>query len=49
VAVLERALAPVMAAGWWNECRWLARHAKGFRFLNEILVELLPDSGPASR
>ena len=46
-------LAPVRPAGWWSEAheRWRAT-PKGFRFLNEILVELLPDgesgAGPDS-
>jgi len=49
VAVLERALAPVRARGLVERSAdgWRAT-PKGFRFLNEILVELLPDSGPAS-
>ena len=48
VAVLERALAPVMARGLVERAAdgWCAT-PKGFRFLNEILVELLPDSEPA--
>jgi oxygen-independent coproporphyrinogen-3 oxidase len=48
VAVLERALAPVMTRGLVERTAggWCAT-PKGFRFLNEILVELLPDSKPA--
>ena len=48
VAVLERALAPVIARGLVERTPggWCAT-PKGFRFLNEILVELLPDSEPA--
>jgi oxygen-independent coproporphyrinogen-3 oxidase len=45
VAVLERALAALEGRGLVHRGHgdWLAT-AKGFRFLNEILVELLPDS-----
>jgi oxygen-independent coproporphyrinogen-3 oxidase len=48
VAVLERALAPVLARGLVRRGpdRWCAT-PKGFRFLNDILVELLPESGAA--
>jgi oxygen-independent coproporphyrinogen-3 oxidase len=48
VAVLERALAPVLARGLVQRGpdRWSAT-PKGFRFLNDILVELLPESGAA--
>ena len=47
IAVLERALAAVMARGLVERGpgRWSAT-PKGFRFLNDILVELLPDSDP---
>ena len=43
IAVLERALAPLVARGLVErgEKHWRAT-AKGFRFLNDILVELLP-------
>ena len=46
--VLERALAPMVARGLVerSEKHWRAT-PKGFRFLNEILVELLPDAGTA--
>jgi hypothetical protein len=38
----REALRPWWPAGWWNgRKRWRAT-PKGFRFLNEILVELLP-------
>jgi len=49
VAVLEDALSPLVRRGLVErgEKRWRAT-AKGFRFLNEILVELLPDPDPAS-
>ena len=45
IAVLERALAPLVARGLVErgEKRWSAT-SKGFRFLNDILVELLPAS-----
>ena len=43
IAVLEQALAPLVARGLVerSEKHWRAT-AKGFRFLNDILVELLP-------
>jgi oxygen-independent coproporphyrinogen-3 oxidase len=43
IAVLERALAPMVARGLVErgEKHWCAT-PKGFRFLNDILVELLP-------
>jgi putative oxygen-independent coproporphyrinogen III oxidase len=46
--ILERALAPVAARGLVQrrEERWRAT-PKGFRFLNEILVDLLPETGAA--
>jgi len=49
VAVLEQALTPLVARGLVErvEKNWRAT-ARGFRFLNEILVELLPDAA-ASR
>jgi len=45
VAVLAEALSPLVARGLVErrEKRWRAS-PKGFRFLNEILVELLPDA-----
>jgi putative oxygen-independent coproporphyrinogen III oxidase len=45
IAVLERALAPLVARGLVErgEKHWSAT-PKGFRFLNDILVELLPAS-----
>lgn len=48
-AVLEQALAPLAARGLVEHCeqRWRAT-PKGLRFLNEILVELLPDAEPAT-
>jgi oxygen-independent coproporphyrinogen-3 oxidase len=48
VAVLERALAPLVARGLVErgEKHWGAT-PKGFRFLNDILVELLPATPPA--
>jgi putative oxygen-independent coproporphyrinogen III oxidase len=47
-AVLEQALADLTARGLVERCaqHWRAT-PKGFRFLNEILVELLPDAEPA--
>ena len=47
VEVLERALAPLVARGLVqrDEKHWSAT-PKGFRFLNDILVELLPDADP---
>jgi len=47
IAVLERALAPVRARGLVDRgpSHWRAT-PKGFRFLNDILVELLPDADP---
>jgi oxygen-independent coproporphyrinogen-3 oxidase len=49
IAVLAQALAPVMARGLVerSEGGWRAT-AKGFRFLNEILVELLPETEPSA-
>ena len=43
ISVLERALAPLVARGLVErgEKHWSAT-PKGFRFLNDILVELLP-------
>ena len=43
IALLERALAPMVGRGLVErgEKHWRAT-AKGFRFLNDILVELLP-------
>ena len=43
IAVLERGLAPMVARGLVerSEKHWSAT-PKGFRFLNDILVELLP-------
>jgi oxygen-independent coproporphyrinogen-3 oxidase len=43
--VLEQALAPIAARGLVTrtENRWAAT-PKGFRFLNEILVQLLPEA-----
>jgi oxygen-independent coproporphyrinogen-3 oxidase len=48
IAVLEQALAPLVARGLVERGRnqWQAS-PKGFRFLNEILVELLPDTESA--
>ncbi len=45
VVILERALAPVVTRGLVERLpnAWRAT-GKGFRFLNEILVELLPDT-----
>jgi putative oxygen-independent coproporphyrinogen III oxidase len=45
-AILDRALAPIAARGLVERSRdrWRAT-PKGFRFLNEILVELLPETG----
>jgi putative oxygen-independent coproporphyrinogen III oxidase len=47
--ILERALAPVAARSLVQrrEERWRAT-PKGFRFLNEILVDLLPETGTAT-
>jgi putative oxygen-independent coproporphyrinogen III oxidase len=47
IAVLERALAPVRSRGLVDRGpgHWRAT-PKGFRFLNDILVELLPDADP---
>ena len=49
VAVLERALAPLVDRGLVDRGpgNWRAT-PKGFRFLNEILVELLPEAGPVA-
>ena len=49
IVVLEQALAPLAARGLveHGQQRWRAT-AKGFRFLNEILVELLPDTQPSA-
>lgn len=46
IAVLERALAPLVARGLVERGAetWCAT-PRGFRFLNEILVELLPEAG----
>ena len=46
IAVLERALAPLVARGLVERgsASAGAQRPKGFRFLNEILVELLPDA-----
>jgi putative oxygen-independent coproporphyrinogen III oxidase len=48
-SILEQALAPIAARGLVerSEDRWAAT-PKGFRFLNEILVELLPDDESAA-
>ena len=48
IAVLEQALAPLVARGLVerDQNQWRAS-PKGFRFLNEILVELLPDTESA--
>ena len=48
VTVLEQALEPVLARGLVQRGsdRWCAT-PKGFRFLNDILVELLPETGTA--
>ncbi len=50
IAVLEEALAALVARGLVErgEKRWCAS-PKGFRFLNEILVELLPDAEPSAK
>ena len=47
IAVLERALAPLVLRGLVDRQpgTWRATQ-KGFRFLNEILIELLPDAEP---
>ena len=49
IAVLEEALTPLAARGLveHGQKRWRAT-PKGFRFLNEILVELLPDAEPST-
>jgi oxygen-independent coproporphyrinogen-3 oxidase len=49
VATLEGALAPLVMRGLVDRAanRWRAT-PKGFRFLNEILVELLPDAEPGA-
>jgi oxygen-independent coproporphyrinogen-3 oxidase len=49
VDTLERALAPLVMRGLVDRGpnRWRAT-PKGFRFLNEILVELLPDAEPGA-
>jgi oxygen-independent coproporphyrinogen-3 oxidase len=47
IAILERALTPLVSRGLVERQpgTWRATQ-KGFRFLNEILVELLPDAEP---
>jgi coproporphyrinogen III oxidase-like Fe-S oxidoreductase len=49
IAVLEQALAPLVVRGLVDrgEKHWSAT-PKGFRFLNDILVELLPPTPPAT-
>ncbi len=49
IAVLDRALAPLVARGLVErgEKHWSAT-PKGFRFLNDILVELLPAPSPST-
>ncbi len=48
-SVLARALAPIQGRGLVEKDAgtWRAT-AKGFRFLNEILVPLLPDAEPVT-
>lgn len=49
IAVLEEALSPVAARGLVErDGLGFRTTSKGFRFLNEILVELLPDTEPAA-
>jgi oxygen-independent coproporphyrinogen-3 oxidase len=49
IDVLERSLAPIVERGLVerSQKRWRAT-PKGLRFLNEILVELLPETDPAA-
>ena len=48
--ILDEALAPIAARGLVerSQGRWRAT-PKGFRFLNEILVELLPETEPSAK